>query len=277
LASRARRSIGGAKRLSIVIGRKLFMPDYAGKKAVITGGSIGMGLATAQALVAGGGEVIITGRNEENLRAAGRELGEQAHAVRSDTTSLPDIKELASTVRSRFGHIDLLFVNAGFAQFGPFGAVTEEHFDQTFGVNAKGAFFTAQELAPLVRDGGSIIFTTSVANDSGNPGMAAYAASKAAVRSFTKVIAAELLHREVRVNSVSPGFIHTPTGGITGATPEMLAAFEKVGDGLTPMRRHGSAQEVAEAVLFLAFGATFTTGAELNVDGGLGQRLSRAN
>ncbi|MFE9560503.1 SDR family oxidoreductase [Streptomyces sp. NPDC006487] len=252
------------------------MSTYAGKKAVITGGTIGMGLATAKALVEAGGEALVTGRNEKNLAAAQAELGTKGHAVRSDTGLLSDIDALGGIVEEKLGQIDLLFINAGFAQLGPFGHVTEELFDSTFNVNAKGAFFTAQRLAPLVKDGGSIVFTTSIANDSGNPGMGPYAGAKAAVRAFTKVIAAELLPRNIRVNAVSPGFIHTPTAGITGASPEMLQAFEKVGDEITPMRRHGSSEEIARAVLFLAFDATFTTGEELNVDGGLGQRINRA-
>jgi NAD(P)-dependent dehydrogenase (short-subunit alcohol dehydrogenase family) len=251
------------------------MGVYAGKKAVVTGGTIGMGLATAKELVAGGGEVIVTGRNEKNIAAAQAELGDAGHVVRSDTTNLADIDALGNLVAEKFNTFDLLFVNAGFAQLGPFGHVTEELYDQTFNVNTKGAYFTAQRLAPLINEGGAIVFTTSIANTSGNPGMGPYAASKAAIRSFAKVIAAELLPRNIRVNAVSPGFISTPTAGITGAPPEMLAAFEKLGDQLTPMQRHGSAEEIAKAVLFLAFDATFTTGAELNVDGGLGQRISR--
>ncbi|WP_405810150.1 SDR family oxidoreductase [Streptomyces sp. NBC_00210] len=251
------------------------MSKYAGKKAVITGGTIGMGFATAKALVEGGGEVLVTGRNEKNLETAQGALGTLAHAVRSDTASLADIEALGGIVEEKLGQIDFLFINAGFAQLGPFGLVSEELYDQTFNVNAKGAFFTAQRLAPLIKDGGSIVFTTSIANDSGNPGMGVYSGAKAAVRSFTKVIAAELLPRNIRVNAVSPGFISTPTGGITGASDEMLAAFEQLGDQITPMRRHGSADEVAEAVLFLAFDATFTTGEELNIDGGLGQRINR--
>ncbi|MEV6926607.1 SDR family oxidoreductase [Dactylosporangium sp. NPDC051485] len=251
------------------------MSTYAGKKVVITGGTIGMGLATAKAVVDGGGEVLVTGRNEKNLAAAQAELGDAARVVRSDTAVLADIEQLGKAVEKEFGQIDLLFVNAGFAQPGPFGHVTEELFDATFNVNVKGAYFTAQRIAPLVKDGGSIIFTTSIANGSGNPGMGPYSAAKAAVRAFTKVIAAELLPRNIRVNAVSPGFIHTPTAGITGASPELLATFEKLGDQLTPMRRHGSSEEVARAVLFLAFDATFTTGEELNVDGGLGQRITR--
>ncbi|GAA1935568.1 SDR family oxidoreductase [Kitasatospora viridis] len=251
------------------------MNGYAGRKAVITGGTMGMGLATAKVFVEGGGEVVVTGRNAENLAAAQAELGAKGHVVKSDTAVPADIDALGGIVEEKLGRIDLLFVNAGFAQLGEFGRVTEELFDATFGVNAKGAYFTAQRLAPLVNDGGAIVFTTSIANESGTPGMGPYGASKAAVRSFAKVIAAELLPRNIRVNAVSPGFIDTPTGGITGAAPEMLRAFAKLGDELTPMGRHGSAEEVARAVLFLAFEATFTTGAELTVDGGLGQRISR--
>jgi NAD(P)-dependent dehydrogenase (short-subunit alcohol dehydrogenase family) len=234
-----------------------------------------MGLATAKALVEGGAEVLITGRNEKNLESAQSELGPRAHAVRSDTASLADVDVLGGIVEERLGRIDFLFINAGFAQAGPFGLVTEELFDRTFDVNAKGAFFTAQRLAGLMRDGGSIVFTTSIANGGGSAGMGPYAGSKAAVRAFTKVIAAELLPRNIRVNALSPGFISTPTGGITGASDEMLEAFEKLGNQITPMRRHGSAEEVAQAALFLAFDATFTTGEELNVDGGLGQRVNR--
>ncbi|MFE9425716.1 SDR family NAD(P)-dependent oxidoreductase [Kitasatospora sp. NPDC006697] len=247
------------------------MTEYAGRKAVITGGTAGIGLAVAEAVVAGGGEVVVTGR-----RAADRaRFGDRGLVVRSDSADLGQIEELAAVVEQRLGRVDLLFVNAGFAQPGPFGRVTEELFDATFGVNAKGAFFTAQRLAPLVVDGGAIVFTTSVANGAGNPGMTPYAGAKAAVRAFTKGIAAELLPRGIRVNAVSPGFIETPSGGITDADPELLRRFAQAGDAITPMRRHGSVAEVARAVLFLAFGATFTTGAEFNVDGGLGLRLTR--
>ncbi|MFC4590195.1 SDR family oxidoreductase [Sphaerisporangium corydalis] len=252
------------------------MSEYAGKKAVITGGTIGIGLATAAALTEGGAEVVLTGRNERNLQAARRELGPRAHVVRSDTSSMADIDTLAALVRDRLGQVDLVFVNAGIALLEPLGQVTEKTYDQTFDVNAKGAYFTAQRLAPLVREGGSLVFTTSIANGSGTPGMSVYAGTKAALRSFTKVLAAELLPRGIRVNAVSPGFISTPTMGAAEATPEERAAFERLGDRITPMGRHGSVHEVTAAVLFLAFGATFTTGAELTVDGGLAHRLTPA-
>ncbi|QRN99772.1 SDR family oxidoreductase [Archangium violaceum] len=247
------------------------MGRYAGKKAVVTGGTMGMGLATVKALLDGGAEVLLTGRNEKNLEVARRELGPRAHVVRSDTASLADIDALARTVEEKLGRVDFVFINAGFARLDLFEHVTEAVYDQTFDINTKGAYFTAQRLAPLVREGGSFVFTTSVANVTGVPGMSVYSGSKAALRSFAQGLAAELLPKGIRVNAVSPGFIKTPTMGVDGASPEALAAFEKEGNETTPMRRIGTPEEVARAALFLAFEATFTTGAELPVDGGLTQ------
>ncbi|GII61117.1 short-chain dehydrogenase [Sphaerisporangium krabiense] len=249
-------------------------PPYSGRTAVITGGTIGIGLATAKALVAGGARVVVTGRNEDNLRAAREELGPGAHVVRSDTADLGDIDALAALAGERLGRVDLVFVNAGVATLHPFQDVTEDDYDRQFDVNTKGAYFTMRRLAPLVRDGGSFVLTTSVTVGSGTPGMSVYSGTKAALRSFAQVFAAELLPRGVRVNTVSPGFIRTPTLGAVDATEEERAAFERLGDAVTPMRRHGTSEEVAAAVLFLAFEATFTTGADLAVDGGLGQGLS---
>jgi len=247
------------------------MDRYAGKKAVVTGGTHGMGLATAEALIEGGAEVLLTGRNEQNLDAARRALGPRAHVVRSDTASLADIDALGALVEEELGRIDLVFINAGFAQLASLEQTTEALYDQTFAINTKGAYFTAQRLAPLVRAGGSIVFTTSIADETGSPGMSIYSGSKAALRSFTRVLAAEFAPKQIRVNAVSPGFIKTPTMGVSGASTEELAAFEEEGEEITPMKRIGTSEEVARAVLFLAFDATFTTGAELPVDGGLAQ------
>jgi NAD(P)-dependent dehydrogenase (short-subunit alcohol dehydrogenase family) len=228
-----------------------------------------MGLATVKALLAGGAEVLLTGRNEKNLEAARRELGPRAHVVRSDTSSLADIDALARAVEEKLGRVDFVFINAGIAQLTPLEKVTEAEYDDMFNVNTKGAYFTVKKLAPLVRDGGSFVFTTSVSNVMGYPGMSVYSGTKAAVRSFAQSFAAELLSRNIRVNAVSPGFIKTPTLGVAKATPEELVAFEKEGNTVTPMGRIGTSEEVAKAALFLAFEATFTTGAELPVDGGL--------
>ena len=250
------------------------MSRYAGKKAVVIGGTHGMGLATVKALLDEGAEVLLTGRNPHNIEVVRRELGSKVHAVASDIARLPEVRSLGAVVQSTFGAIDLAFVNAGVSTLESFAEVTEASFDHTFDVNTKGAFFTAQVLAPLVRDGGAFVFTTSVADESGHPGMSVYSASKAAVRSFARVLAAELLPRRIRVNSVSPGFIKTPTMGVPGASKEELDAFEKLGVEVTPLKRIGTVDEVARAVLFLGFEATFTTGVELAVDGGLGQQLT---
>lgn len=246
------------------------MGDYAGRTALVVGGSHGMGLATAEMLVEGGARVLVTGRDAAKLEAAGRALGEAGRALRCDVASLAEIEALAAAVRERFGSLDLLFVNAAIGAFEPIDQVTEATFDRFFAINAKGAFFTLQRLAPLVRDGGAIVVTT-VTPGNASPGLGVYGGTKAALRAFAQVLAAELLPRGIRVNAVAPGFIATPTLGVAEATPEERAALEKLGEEVTPMKRHGTPEEVARAVLFLAFEATFTTGIELPVDGGLSQ------
>jgi NAD(P)-dependent dehydrogenase (short-subunit alcohol dehydrogenase family) len=212
---------------------------YTGKKAVVTGGTHGMGLAMVKALLGGGAEVLLTGRNERNLEAARAELGLGAHVMRSDAASMPDIDALGGQVEERLGGIDALFVNHGYARMEPFDEVTESSYDRHLDVNAKGAFFTVQRLAPLIRDGGSIVFTSSIADEGGSPGMIAYSGSKAALWSFAQGFAAELLPRSIRVNAVSPGFIETPSMGID-ASEEWKAGFSKLGDEITPMKRHGT-------------------------------------
>ncbi|WP_410585040.1 SDR family oxidoreductase [Amycolatopsis sp. lyj-108] len=250
------------------------MNKYSGKKAVVAGGTHGMGLAVVKALLDGGAEVVLTGRNEKNIEAARTELASSAaHVVRSDVTSMADIHALGDLVEDKLGRIDFVFVNIGLARLEPFDQVTEASYDQSFDTNTKGAFFTTQRLAPLIRDGGSIVFTTSIADEGGTDALTVYSGAKAAVRAFAKGIAGALLPRNIRVNVVSPGFIDTPTMGIVGMTDESRDAFMKMGDAATPMQRHGTVEEIATAVLFLAFDATFTTGARLTVDGGIGQGI----
>jgi NAD(P)-dependent dehydrogenase (short-subunit alcohol dehydrogenase family) len=241
---------------------------YLGKKAVVTGGTHGMGRATVDKLIEGGAEVLLTGRSTEKAE------GIKAHAVASDAANLDDIVKLGTEVRERLQEIDLLFINVGYSTLTPFPDATERDYDRTFDINTKGAFFTAQQLAPLIKEGGAIVFTTSVATEQGAEGLTLYAAAKAAVRSFARGFAAELAPRGIRVNVVSPGFIDTPSMGVVGASPEVLQEFKDVGDRITPLKRHGTMDEVADAVLFLGFDATFTTGAELSVDGGLGQGIN---
>ncbi|MFF2888526.1 SDR family oxidoreductase [Paenibacillus sp. NPDC057967] len=250
------------------------MRKYEGMKAVITGGTHGIGMSVAKSLLAQGAEVLLTGRSQKNVEIARRELGERAHVIQSDVLLMTDIDALGAYIAEQFGEIDFVHINAGIAQLEPFTEVTESSYDKTFGINTKGAFFTVQRLAPYIREGGSILFTSSVADEGGTPGMSVYGASKAALRSLASGFAAELLPRGIRVNVVSPGFIDTPTMGVAGFSESEREAFERLGDQITPMKRHGSPDEVAKAVLFLAFEATFTTGAKLTVDGGLGQGLS---
>ena len=246
------------------------MGRYTGKKAVVTGGTHGMGLATVKALLDEGAEVLLTGRNQQTLAVVRRELGSRAHVVGSDTANLGDIEALGALVKDTLGRIDFLFINAGVSELGAFDQVTEAAYDRIFEVNAKGAFFTVQHLAPLISDGGSIVLTT-VTNGPANPNLSVYAGSKAALRAFAQVFAAELVSRGIRVNTVAPGFTDTPTMGVAGLSEAERAALKRLGDEITPMKRHASVDEIARAVLFLAFDATFTTGVELPVDGGLAQ------
>ncbi|MFD6281279.1 SDR family oxidoreductase [Streptomyces sp. NPDC060209] len=249
------------------------MSRFTGKKAVVTGGTHGMGLAIVKALLAEGAEVVLTGRNEKTLEEARSELkGEAAHVVRSDAASMADISALADYVRTELGGIDHLFVNHGIAEFAELREVTEASWDRHFAVNTKGSFFTVQALDPLLRDGGSMVFTT-VGNDVVFPGLSAYSASKEAMRAFAHVLAAELLPRKIRVNAVAPGFIKTPTMGVAGLSDEERREFERQGDETTPLKRNGTVEEVAAAALFLAADATFTTNVEFAVDGGFAQGL----
>lgn len=241
---------------------------YAGSRAAIIGGTHGVGLAIAQQLVNGGAQVVVTGRNADNVRTAAETLGSSATALVSDVANPDHRAELGERVGGLLGSLDALFVNVGVADFEPFGDVTEASWDRHFEINAKGSFFTAQRLIPLVGSGGGVVFTTVTAATA-SPGMAVYAATKGAVRAFAHTMAAELVSQNIRVNTVAPGFIDTPTLGVAGATPEERAELHRIGDAVTPMKRHGAPAEVAHAAVFLALDATFTTGTELQVDGGI--------
>ena len=247
------------------------MDRYEGKKVVIIGGTSGMGLATAKMLLDGGARVLVTGRSQAGLESAQKELGKGAVVVSSDARSLTDIDALASRVKAEFDTFDLLFVNAGFGLFAPLENTTETIYDEMFNLNAKGPFFAVQKLAPLMNRGGAVVLTTSIANVKGMPGLAAYGAAKAALRSFARVFAAELLPRGIRVNAVTPGPIDTPIIGKAFPDKDVAAQLTAKMTGMIPMKRFGTSEEIAKAVLFLAFDATFTTGAELPVDGGWSQ------
>ena len=243
------------------------MGRYEGKKVVITGGTSGFGLTTAQALMDEGARVLITGRSQENLDAAARKLGPNAIAVRSDASSMADVEGLVERAGAELGTLDALFVNAGITRFVPFEQMTEDVYDELFSVNAKGPYFTVQKFAPLLNEGSGVVMTTSVANRLGIPMISGYSASKAALRSMTRGMARELLPRGIRVNAGSPGPIDT---GILERTmpAEAAARTRDAMTGENPMRRFGDPGEITKAVLFLAFEATYTTGVELAVDGG---------
>ena len=247
------------------------MNRYQDKKVVIIGGTSGMGLATAKMLLDGGARVLVTGRSQAGLESAQHALGGGAIVVSSDARSLTDIDALAAQVKTEFGTIDLLFVNAGFSMPTPLGKVTEAVYDEMFNLNAKGPFFAVQTFAPLINRGGAVVLTTSVANVKGLPGQATYGAAKAALRAIARVLAAELLPLEIRVNAVSPGPIDTGILEKVFPAEEMRTQVKEHTVGMIPMKRFGTSEEIAKAVLFLAFDATFTNGAELPVDGGWSQ------
>ncbi|MCC5903774.1 MAG: SDR family oxidoreductase [Halomonas sp.] len=244
------------------------MRRFENKNVVVIGGTHGMGLATVKALIDGGAHVCLTGNNEENIDRAKADLGAGVTVIRSDASSLSDIDTLRATVSDVLGTIDALLVFAAVAEFEPFESVSEASFDRQFALNTKGAFFVAQRLAPLIKDGGSITFTT-VTPATGSPHMSVYMGTKAAVRAFTQAFAAELLARRIRVNALAPGFIDTPSLGLASLTPEARQEVYDIGNQITPMKRHGTVAEIACGALFLAFDATFSTGIELPLDGGL--------
>ncbi len=240
---------------------------YKGKDVLITGGTSGIGLATAKLLLAQGAKVLVTGSSEDALDSTRQALGPNAIAVKSDTSSLSDIEQLVQRVKSEFGALDALITCAGQTQFVAFESVSETQYDKLFDVNAKGSYFTVQKLAPLLREGGAVVLTTSVANVLGLPMSSVYAATKAAVRSMTRSMARELLPQGVRVNAVSPGPIDS--GILEKAMPkEQADQTRQQMIESNPMKRFGRTEEVAKAIVFLAFEASYTTGAELVVDGG---------
>jgi NAD(P)-dependent dehydrogenase (short-subunit alcohol dehydrogenase family) len=248
------------------------MAKLAGKVAVITGGNSGIGLATAQAFIQEGAKVSIFGRNAQTLDEAAKTLGGRVIAVQGDVTNLSHLETLFTTTQSTFGGVDVLFINAGLAQFAPIDATSEELFDRIMDVDFKGAYFTIQKALPYINDGASIILTTSGANVLGMPGSSVYAASKAALRSLARTLSAELIGRGIRVNAVSPGPIETPIFGRMGLSAEQVEGFGQSMMQQVPMKRLGQPEEIAKAVLFLASSdSSYVLGTELVVDGGMTQ------
>jgi NAD(P)-dependent dehydrogenase (short-subunit alcohol dehydrogenase family) len=245
----------------------------SGKIALVTGGSSGLGLATAKRFVAEGAHVFITGRRQPELDAAAKEIGSNVTAVRSDSAKLADLDRLFATIREQKGRLDILFANAGGGAFAPLEQVTEEHFDKYFGINVKGTLFTVQKALPLMTAGGAIVINGSMASIKGIPAFGVYAATKAALRSFARTWSMDLKGRNIRVNVVSPGTVVTPAYKTElGLTDEQIEQFTAQAAAATPLGRVGTPDEIANAVLFLASDdSSYITGAEIFVDGGAAQ------
>lgn len=243
----------------------------AGKVAVVTGGTTGIGLASAKQLVADGAFVFITGRRQNELDTAVREIGKNVIGVQGDISNLSDLDKLFAIVKKEKGSLDILFANAGGGGFAPLGSITEEQFDQTFNINVKGTLFTVQKALPLLNKGSSVILTSSTAGSRGFPAFSVYGATKAAIRSFARSFTADLKDRDIRVNAISPGPIATP--GLAGLVPKehVDGLHSQLVTGI-PLGRMGQPEEIAKAVSFLASDeSSFIAGTEFFVDGGSAQ------
>src|SRR5437899_1006570 len=241
----------------------------ANKAALITGGNSGIGLATARLFVAEGARVAITGRNQATLEAAAKELGPNALAIVADATDIAATEKAVKQAVEKFGKLDIVFANDGIAGNTPIGGTTLAAFESVIRTNITAVFFTVQAAAPYLNDGASIVLNGSVISVLGNPGYAAYAASKAGVRAMARVMASELSPRGIRVNVVAPGAIRTPIWGPATATPEAEKAFEARIGRTTPLGRIGEPDHIAKTVLFLASDdSAHVQGQELFVDGG---------
>ena len=243
-----------------------------GKVALVTGGSTGIGLATAERFVAEGATVFITGRRKEELDAAVKRIGRNVHAVQGDVSKLADIDRLYATIREKAGRLDVLFANAGGGEFAPLGQITEAHYDKWFGINVKGVLFTVQKALPLMPDGASIILNASIVSIQGVPAFSVYSATKAAVRSFARTWTSDLKGRRIRVNALSPGPIDTPAVDGLVKTEEEAKQFKAAMAANVPLGRIGEPDEIAKAAVFLASDdSSYVSGIELFVDGGMVQ------
>ena len=244
------------------------MGKLEGKIALITGGNSGIGLATAKQFVNEGAYVFITGRREPELARAVKEIGRNVTGVQGDVSNLVDLDHLFAQIEQEKGKLDIVFANAGAAQFAPFGKITEEHYDALFDSNVKGLLFTVQKALPLLPDGASIILNASIVASKGLAANSVYSATKAAVRSFARTWTTDLKDRRIRVNAVSPGYTDTPPWHSLEAAEERM---KFISDSV-PLGRFGTPDEIAKAVVFLASDdSSYTTGTELFVDGGFAQ------
>ena len=249
------------------------MKRLEGKIAIVTGGSSGMGLATAKQFVAEGATVIITGRRQDKLNETVAEIGGAIEGIQSDIANLEDLERLRAHIAEKYGRIDVVFANAGGGTLGAFGTITEADFDRSVSTNLNGTFFTVQTLLPLIVDGGSIILNGSIAASLGMPAFTVYSATKAAIRSFARTWTTDLSARRIRVNVIAPGTIITPImTEQAGFSDKQLEAFYAQFAADTPLGRNGEASEIASVATFLASAeSSFIAGVELHVDGGYAQ------
>jgi NAD(P)-dependent dehydrogenase (short-subunit alcohol dehydrogenase family) len=248
------------------------MSRFEGKVVVVTGGNSGIGLAAAKRFHDEGAQVAISGRSQKTLDNATKLIGSDLLAIQADVSKLAEIDRFLKTVVEKLGKIDVIFANAGVGRFTPLESVSEEIYDEQFDINAKGSYFTIQKALPYLNDGASIVLNTSVASHQGIANATVYAGTKAAMRSFTRSMAAELVGRNIRVNAVAPGPIATPIFDRTGLPPDAIEDVKESLIASVPMKRLGTVEEVAAAVAFLASSeASYITGVELDVDGGRGQ------
>jgi NAD(P)-dependent dehydrogenase (short-subunit alcohol dehydrogenase family) len=248
------------------------MKKLDGKIALVTGGTSGIGLATAKRFVAEGAHVFITGRRQTELDTAVEAIGKKVTGVQSDVSKLADLDCLFATIKQEQGHLDVVFANAGVGEIAPLGSITEEHFDKMFNTNVKGVLFTVQKALPLLLEGASIIVNASTASIVGTPAFSVYSATKAAVRSFARNWILDLKDRQIRVNAISPGVVPTPGYDHLGLSDEQLQEFIASQAVAIPLGRVGTPDEIAKAVVFLASDdSSFVNGIELFVDGGMAQ------
>lgn len=246
------------------------MQRFKNKFALITGGTNGMGFATAQQFINEGGNVIITGRSAETVDKAVEKLGANAFGIVSNAGNMKDIFLLQEQVKQYTENIDLLFVNAGYGTFAPIEYVDEAHFDELFNMLVKGTFFTVQQIAPLMKKGSAIILNTSVVTEMGMQNFSVYSAAKSAVQSFIKTFASEFTEKGIRVNGISPGYIKTNGFNNTGLSPEQIEGAVQSIIPTIPFKRFGEPSEIASAVLFLASQeASYIHGTELTMDAGI--------
>jgi len=246
------------------------MDRLKGKTVLITGGSSGIGLATARLFRAEGAQLVITGRDPERLAAAQEELGSETLVIRSEAGSLAEIDSLMEQVKNRFGRLDVLFLNAAVASPAPVELMSEEQFDEIMGINFKGVFFTIQKALPLLGGNASIIVTTSITNRTGSPNFSVYGASKAALRSLVQSLGLALISRGIRVNAINPGPIDTGGFNRLPLPQDVFQAIKGDIEGRSPIKRLGTPEEVASVALFLASDdSTYVVGEEIVVDGGI--------